>query len=196
LWDRIYGDHVGGIPIDGDPVESSVARTLHRVAGKTQATSPTDTNVEEFLQSVPDHRRRMDAIELIRLMTEITGEPARMWGSSIIGFGSYHYKYDSGHEGDSAIASFSPRRQHLVVYLVGGFEDRHTRLLDRLGKFKTGKGCLPLHQAPRRHRCGRASPADPQVRPSARRHRQAKPNRRLIRRWPAGRTAGVWRSGA
>ena len=65
-----------------------------------------------------------------------------MWGMSIIGFGTYHYRYASGHEGDSALASFSPRRRHLAVYLIGGFENRYQRVLARLGPHKTGKGCL------------------------------------------------------
>ena len=76
------------------------------------------------------------------MMREITGEPPVMWGSSIVGFGAYHYRYASGHEGDSALAGFSPRRQHLVVYLVGEFRDRHQAVLARLGPHKTGKGCL------------------------------------------------------
>jgi hypothetical protein len=65
-----------------------------------------------------------------------------MWGTSIIGFGTYHYRYASGHEGDSALASFSPRRQHLAIYLVGEFENRHQPVLARLGPHKSGKGCL------------------------------------------------------
>jgi Domain of unknown function (DU1801) len=75
-------------------------------------------------------------------MEEITGEPPTMWGMSIIGFGTYHYRYTSGHEGDSALASFSPRRRLLAVYLIGGFENRYQRVLARLGPHKTGKGCL------------------------------------------------------
>jgi hypothetical protein len=75
-------------------------------------------------------------------MQEVTGEPPVMWGTSIVGFGSYHYRYASGHEGDSALASFSPRSQHLAIYLVGEFEDRHGSALARLGPHKTGKGCL------------------------------------------------------
>jgi hypothetical protein len=70
----------------------------------------------------------------------------RLWGSTIVGFGNYHYRYESGHECDSAIASFSPRTQYLVIHLTGGYEARHIRLLDRVAKFKTGKGCL--HQVP------------------------------------------------
>jgi hypothetical protein len=102
----------------------------------------TDDPVEEFLARVPDDRRRQDARQLCAMMEEITGEPPAMWGSSIVGFGTYHYRYASGHEGDSALASFSPRRQHLVIYLVGEFADRHRAALARLGPHQTGKGCL------------------------------------------------------
>ena len=76
------------------------------------------------------------------MMREVTGEPPVMWGGSIVGFGSYHYRYASGHEGDSPLASFSPRREHLAIYLVGGFEGRHRSVLARLGPHKIGKGCL------------------------------------------------------
>src|SRR5215469_14685243 len=69
-------------------------------------------------------------------------KPPAMWGTSIIGFGTYHYRYASGRSGDSPLAGFSPRRQHLVIYLVGGFESRHQSVLARLGPHKTGKGCL------------------------------------------------------
>ena len=106
------------------------------------ATQPTDALVEEFLAQVPDDQRREDARRLCVMMQEITGEPPVMWGSSIVGFGAYHYRYASGHEGDSALAGFSPRRQHLVIYLVGEFGDRHQAVLARLGAYKTGKGCL------------------------------------------------------
>ena len=80
------------------------------------------------------------------MMQEITGEPPAMWGSSIVGFGTYHYRYASGHEGDSALASFSPRRQNLAIYLVGEFADRHQAALARLGPHKTGKGCLYIRR--------------------------------------------------
>ncbi len=106
------------------------------------ATHRTDASVEGFLAQVPDDRRREDARRLCAKMQEITGEPPAMWGSSIVGFGTYHYRYASGHEGDSALASFSPRRQQLVIYLVGEFADRHQAALARLGPHKTGKGCL------------------------------------------------------
>jgi hypothetical protein len=78
------------------------------------------------------------------MMREITGEPPTMWGTSIIGFGTYHYRYASGHEGDAPLARFSPRRQHLAIYLVGEFGDRYQSVLARLGPHKTGKGCLYL----------------------------------------------------
>ena len=102
----------------------------------------TGASVAEFLAQVPDERRREDARRLSALMEDITGEPPVMWGTSIIGFGSYHYRYASGHAGDSALASFSPRSQHLAIYLVGEFTDRHQSALARLGPHKTGKGCL------------------------------------------------------
>ena len=106
----------------------------------------TDASVEGFLARVPDGRRREDARRLAAIMQEITGEPPVMWGTSIIGFGTYHYRYASGHEGDSALAGFSPRRQHLVIYLVGEFADRHHAALARLGPHKTGKGCLYIRR--------------------------------------------------
>ena len=77
-------------------------------------------------------------------MAQITGEPLAMWGTSIIGFGTYHYRYASGRSGDSPLASFSPRSQHLVIYLVGEFTGRYQSVLARLGPHKTGKGCLYL----------------------------------------------------
>ena len=104
----------------------------------------TGASVEGFLARVPDGQRCEDARRLCAMMGEITGEPPAMWGSSIIGFGTYHYRYASGRSGDSPLAGFSPRRQHLVIYLVGGFESRHQPVLARLGPHKTGKGCLYL----------------------------------------------------
>jgi len=82
---------------------------------KAPAMRPTGTPVAEFLARVPDQRRREDARRLCALMQEITGEPPAMWATSIVGFGSYHYRYASGREGDSALASFSPRSQHLAI---------------------------------------------------------------------------------
>ena len=107
---------------------------------------PAGASVAGFLARVPDERRREDARRLCALMQEITGDPPALWGTSIIGFGTYHYRYASGREGDSALASFSPRRQHLVIYLVGEFEHRHRSVLARLGPHRTGKGCLYLRR--------------------------------------------------
>jgi hypothetical protein len=109
---------------------------------REQKTTPTSSDVDAFLDAIPDETRRADARQLCTIMTEVTGEPPVLWGSSIIGFGSYNYRYESGHKGTSALAGFAPRKQHLVVYLVGGYEDRYDKLLSELGPHKTGKGCL------------------------------------------------------
>ena len=103
---------------------------------------PSGTDVEAFLEAVPNEQRRADARELSALLSEITGEPPVLWASGIVGFGTYHYRYDSGREGDAPVAGFAPRSAHLVIYLVGGFTDRHEGLLERLGPHKTGKSCL------------------------------------------------------
>jgi Domain of unknown function (DU1801) len=105
-------------------------------------TTPTAADVEAFLARVPSDTRRDDARALCALLGDVTGEPPVLWGTSIVGFGSYHYRYDSGREGDWPLAGFSPRKAHLVVYLTGGFADRHHRLLAKLGPHKAGKGCL------------------------------------------------------
>ena len=110
--------------------------------GKRPATGRTGASVAEFLAHIPEPERREDARRLCVVMEEITGEPPAMWGTRIIGFGTYHYRYASGHEGDSALAGFSPGRRHLSVYLISGFENRYQRVLARLGPHKTGKGCL------------------------------------------------------
>ena len=109
---------------------------------KSPAMRRTGASVEEFLARVCDARRREDSRRLCAMMQEITGELPVLWGTSIIGFGMYHYRYPSGHEGDSALAGFSPRRQHLAIYLVGEFENRHQSVLMRLGPHRAGKGCL------------------------------------------------------
>jgi Domain of unknown function (DU1801) len=113
-------------------------------ARKDPAMRRTGASVEGFLAAVPDGQRREDARRLCAMMQGITGEPPAMWGASIIGFGTYHYRYASGHEGDAPLAGFSPRREHLAIYLVGGFANRYQLVLARLGPHKTGKGCLYL----------------------------------------------------
>ncbi len=108
-------------------------------------TKPTDADVLAFLHEVESEKKREDALAILALMQEVTGEPAKMWGSSIIGFGSYHYKYASGHEGDACLTGFSPRKQNLVLYILAGFE-QYDALLAKLGKHKTGKSCLYINK--------------------------------------------------
>lgn len=108
-------------------------------------TRPTDHSVEAFLNSVEDDRKREDAFALLQLMKEVTGEEPTMWGDSIVGFGSYHYTYASGREGDWFLTGFSPRKRNLTLYIMAGF-DEYDDLLERLGKHKTGKSCLYLNR--------------------------------------------------
>jgi hypothetical protein len=105
---------------------------------KTKATA---ASVDDFLDAIPDPRRRADAIALRALMERVSGEPATMWGPSILGFGHHHYRYASGREGDMCRIGFSPRARKFVLY--GGFL-RNPARLERLGKYKAGKGCLYL----------------------------------------------------
>ena len=104
-------------------------------------TKGNDDSVEAFLQAVADPGRREDCRTIAAMMRRATGAEARMWGSSIVGFGSYHYRYASGHEGDMCVLGFSPRKSALSLYLSCDL-DAHRPLLARLGKHKTGKGCL------------------------------------------------------
>ena len=104
-------------------------------------TKKTDASVEAFLDGVADPRRREDARVVLGLMKRITGEEPKMWGPSIVGFGSYTYSYASGQTGDWPIAGFSPRKQALSVYLVPGF-DRDEAMMAKLGKHTTSKACL------------------------------------------------------
>ena len=107
-------------------------------------TKPTIVSVDAFIAAVEKPARREDATAVREMMERVTGEPATMWGPSIIGFGSYHYKYASGHEGDTFRVGFSPRAANLVFY-VGDFPE-YEALLTRLGKHKRGKGCLYLNK--------------------------------------------------
>lgn len=108
-------------------------------------TKPTAVAVDDFIDAVEPARRREDARTVCAMMERMTGEPPRMWGPSIIGFGEYHYKYDSGHEGDMCRMGFSPRKSAMTIYLVPGFE-RHRALMERLGKHRTGKSCLYINK--------------------------------------------------
>jgi hypothetical protein len=104
-------------------------------------TRPTDADVEAFLDGVENQARRDDAKALTALMRRVTGEEPRMWGTSMVGFGEYHYRYASGREGDWFPVGFSPRKSALTVYLMSGLVG-HDELLDRLGPHTQGKGCL------------------------------------------------------
>ena len=104
-------------------------------------TKPTTASVTAFVNAIDDPRRRADARKVASMMRRATGKRARMWGSSIVGYGTYHYKYESGREGDFMLTGFSPRKQALTVYVLAGF-DRFDSLMKKLGKHKTGKSCL------------------------------------------------------
>ena len=103
-------------------------------------TVQTGVDPYDFISEVEDERKRKDSEELIALMKKVTGKPPKMWGPSIIGFGKYHYKYDSGREGDSCLTGFSPRKPSLVLYLGPVIQDAD--LMAGLGKYKVSKGCL------------------------------------------------------
>jgi hypothetical protein len=126
-----------------------VSRTTFGVAKATRSeahvsapkTKPTKVSAESHIAAVADKEQRKDARTLVALMRRITRHEPRMWGPSIVGFGSYHYKYASGHEGDSALAAFAVRGRELVVYTAASFEGRDA-LLARLGKHRTGKVCV------------------------------------------------------
>ena len=104
-------------------------------------TKATKVSVKDFLKSVTDTQKRKDSLVLIEMMSKITKEKPKMWGPSIIGFGSYHYKYESGHEGDMCIVGFSPRKAAISIYISAGFKKRDS-LLKKLGKHKSAVACL------------------------------------------------------
>jgi len=104
-------------------------------------TKPNDASVEVFLNTLEDGQKRTDSFRLLAIMEEIIGEPAKMWGSNIIGFGSYHYVYASGRKGDWMLSGFAPRKAAISIYLMAGFHELANEL-SVLGKHKTGKGCL------------------------------------------------------
>lgn len=109
-----------------------------------QKTKPTSVSVADFIAAVEDPKRRADAEAACALLAEATGEPATMWGPSIVGFGAYHYRYASGHEGDAPLVGFSPRKANLVFYLY--CDEGRDDLLARLGKHKAGKGCVYVNR--------------------------------------------------
>ncbi len=106
-----------------------------------QKTKPTERSVGEFLDDVADANMREDCFNLVKIMKKITGYAPVMWGPSIVGFGSYHYRYESGREGDCCLIGFSPGKQNLSLYVMAGFSGQE-ELLKKIGKHKAGKGCL------------------------------------------------------
>ncbi len=104
-------------------------------------TRENDGDVLAFLNAVPDESKRADALRMMAIMREVTGEEPRLWGDNIVGYGHYHYKYASGREGDWFLAGFSPRKANLTLYIIAGFE-QFEELRARLGKHTVGKSCL------------------------------------------------------
>jgi hypothetical protein len=128
----------------GQPANNMTPAQFARPGGTLMAenkTKQTEASVESYLAAIEDEARRRDCETLAGLMEKASGYPPKMWGSSIVGFGSYHYKYASGHEGDSCLAGFSSRKGDITIYLTsGGLAEN--KLLSELGKHKVGKGCL------------------------------------------------------
>lgn len=108
-------------------------------------TKETDNSVIEFIEQVDSPKKREDAYKLLDIFTETTGFEAKMWGPSIIGFGSYHYKYESGHEGDAPLVGFSPRKAKISLYFAPG-ETKREELLKQFGKHTTGKACVYINK--------------------------------------------------
>ncbi|MDN3017133.1 DUF1801 domain-containing protein [Paenibacillus sp. BSR1-1] len=108
-------------------------------------TKETENSVIEFIEKVDSLKKREDAYKLLDIFTETTGYPAKMWGPSIIGFGSYHYKYESGHEGDAPLVGFSPRKAKISLYFAPG-DTKREELLKDFGKYTTGKACVYINK--------------------------------------------------
>ena len=104
-------------------------------------TTETASSVPEFIRKIPDEKRQKDAQAIVKIMKEQSGFEPKMWGPAIIGFGTYHYKYDSGHEGDAPLVGFSPRKSEFAIYLTSQF-DKRGELLKEFGKHKSAKGCI------------------------------------------------------
>ena len=115
------------------------------MAGNQNKTRQNNSSVDAFVGAVDHQRRREDAQTVKAMMERVTAWEPRMWGASIVGFGEYHYKYESGREGDFLITGFSPRKKALTIYIMPGFR-RYDALMGKLGKFKTGKSCLYINK--------------------------------------------------
>ncbi len=104
-------------------------------------TKPNNASVADFLKGIEDDQKRADCRAVLKIMKKVTGKKAKMWGDSIVGFGSYSYKYASGREGDWFVCGFAPRKRDLTLYIMSGFS-RYGALMKKLGKHKTGSSCL------------------------------------------------------
>ena len=120
-------------------------RSTRKPRAARNRTIPSSKSVEAYIRAVQNARRRADCETVVRMMEAITGETPVMWGPSIIGFGSYHYVYESGREGDMPLTGVAPRKQSLVLYVMPGFA-AYGELLEKLGKFRTGKSCLYVNK--------------------------------------------------
>ena len=117
----------------------------HRMAKADNKTKPTSVAPEDFIAAIEHPRRREDGLALLELFNRVTGLSPKMWGPSIIGYGRYHYRYDSGREGDAMLTGFSPRKAALSIYIMPGYRDMSSSLA-RLGKHKIGKSCLYINK--------------------------------------------------
>ena len=108
-------------------------------------TMETEVSVLDFIRAVPDEKKQNDALRITEIMKKTSGYEPKMWGSNIIGFGSYHYKYESGHEGDAPLVGFSPRKTAISLY-IGIPADQRQQLLQRFGKHKSGKACIYINK--------------------------------------------------
>ena len=108
-------------------------------------TKPSKANVEKFLNSIKDEKKKADSFKILELMKNVIKDEPVMWGPSIVGFGKYHYKYESGREGDWFLTGFSPRKQNLTLYIMSGFK-KYEELMKKLGKYKTGSSCLYINK--------------------------------------------------
>ena len=106
-------------------------------------TKKTEASVDDFIAAIEDDQRRKDCKAVMAIMKRVTKSSPKMWGTNIVGYGSYHYRYASGQEGDWPLTGFSPRKQNLTLYIMAGFDD-YPELMAKLGKYKTGKSCLYL----------------------------------------------------
>ena len=112
---------------------------------KTNKTTENDSSVTAFLNTITDETKRKNSFDLVALFENVSSFKARMWGNAIVGFGSYHYKYESGRTGDAPLAGFSPRKDNFALYFSSDFEDKE-QLLANLGKHKTGKACVYIRK--------------------------------------------------